>query len=486
MTDDPPSPGPGLRRAAAGRCSPASPARRSPPPRTATATPAPTPSRSPHWFSRDPGRNLAIATGVPGPDVLDVDQHGPAGNGFTALGQLRDAGLLDGAAAYVRTPSGGMHVYFTGTPQHCGHLPAHHLDFRSTGGYVLAPPSQVGGKPYRLVWEPGGRGGTLNWERAARAPATPAAAPARTAGPAPVLISGTWPAGSPPARRQPQRRPVLGRQPRPGGRPRRRPEPAGRRRPPGRPGRPGNHPDPGLRPPHRPGPPRAAGYEPEAVMKMSINPPAGPVPGQPGPPYPAAGPGPARAHVRRLRQDGRTYRAIAAAAGLDRATVSDLARGRRRPNRGTTSRGAGRDQPGRPARPRRRRRDPAAAAGPARDGPRLGPHRPRPRRPRADHPADRPRRRPHRQPRAPRQGHRPVRRLVGQARPRPHPRSTAPRPPPPASAPSPGTGAPPPPSTTTCSTSPATGPARAGNPPPAPASPPTSGRAARRRRRDRR
>ena len=70
---------------------------------------------------------------------------------------------------------------------------------------------------------------------------------------------------------------------------------------------------------------------------MSINPPAGPVPSQAGPPYPAPGPGPARAHVRRLRQDGRTYRAIANAAGLDRGTVSDLARGRRRPNRGTTT-----------------------------------------------------------------------------------------------------------------------------------------------------
>ena len=70
---------------------------------------------------------------------------------------------------------------------------------------------------------------------------------------------------------------------------------------------------------------------------MSINSPAGPVPGQPGPPYPVPGPGPARAHVRRLRQDGRTYRAIANAAGLDRATVSDLARGRRRPRRGTTT-----------------------------------------------------------------------------------------------------------------------------------------------------
>ena len=32
-----------------------------------------------------PAWNLAIATGTPGPDVLDVDQHGPAGNGYPAL-----------------------------------------------------------------------------------------------------------------------------------------------------------------------------------------------------------------------------------------------------------------------------------------------------------------------------------------------------------------------------------------------------------------
>ena len=69
---------------------------------------------------------------------------------------------------------------------------------------------------------------------------------------------------------------------------------------------------------------------------MSINPAAGPVPSQAGPPYPAHGPDRARAHVRRLRQDGGTYRA-AAAAGQAPATVSDLARGRRRPRRGTTT-----------------------------------------------------------------------------------------------------------------------------------------------------
>jgi hypothetical protein len=103
------------------------------------------------WFSRNPDQNLAIATGAPGPDVLDVDDHGPAGNGYAAFARLSKAGLLDGAASYVRTPHGGLHAYFTGTAQRNGHLPAHHLDFRSRGGYILAPPSHVDGKPYRII-----------------------------------------------------------------------------------------------------------------------------------------------------------------------------------------------------------------------------------------------------------------------------------------------------------------------------------------------
>jgi Bifunctional DNA primase/polymerase, N-terminal len=36
------------------------------------------------WWSRNPDRNVAIATGRPGPDVLDVDIH-PGGNGFAAF-----------------------------------------------------------------------------------------------------------------------------------------------------------------------------------------------------------------------------------------------------------------------------------------------------------------------------------------------------------------------------------------------------------------
>ena len=112
------------------------------------------------WFGHGAGWNLAIATGAPGPDVLDVDQHGPTGNGFAALTTLRRAGLAGGAAAYVRTPAGGMHLYFTGSDQHNGRLPSHHLDFRSQGGYIIAPPSQVNGQPYQLIKRLDGRSGS--------------------------------------------------------------------------------------------------------------------------------------------------------------------------------------------------------------------------------------------------------------------------------------------------------------------------------------
>jgi hypothetical protein len=87
------------------------------------------PGRITAWFRTNPDRNVAIATGAPGPDVLDVDQHGPGKDGYRALALLTGAGLTEGAAALVRTPSGGLHAYFAGTGQRNRHLPRHHLDF---------------------------------------------------------------------------------------------------------------------------------------------------------------------------------------------------------------------------------------------------------------------------------------------------------------------------------------------------------------------
>jgi Bifunctional DNA primase/polymerase, N-terminal len=124
------------------------------------------------WWRARPDRNVAIATGEPGPDVLDVDAR-PAGSGWEAFGRLKRAGLLAGACALVRSRSGGLHVYFTGTDQRSTKLTRHYLDFKAAGGYVLAPPSFVDadsngpGGTYELIDQ---RAGTarLDWQAVRR------------------------------------------------------------------------------------------------------------------------------------------------------------------------------------------------------------------------------------------------------------------------------------------------------------------------------
>ena len=120
------------------------------------------------WFARRPELNLAVATGAPGPDVLDIDNRGEAGDGFTALARLSAAGLLDSSTCTARTPSGGLHLYFPGTAQRSGHLPAAHIDFLSNGGYVLTPPSQIGGVPYQYAPGRARHGSPLDWPAALR------------------------------------------------------------------------------------------------------------------------------------------------------------------------------------------------------------------------------------------------------------------------------------------------------------------------------
>lgn len=114
------------------------------------------------WWEERPAANLGVVTGAPGPDVLDVDQHGAAGNGFGALRRLQVAGLADSAGSVVATPGGGLHLYFDGSEQACGRLSRCHLDFRSKGGYVLAPPSIIGDRRYRVISQ-SARAGRLSW-----------------------------------------------------------------------------------------------------------------------------------------------------------------------------------------------------------------------------------------------------------------------------------------------------------------------------------
>jgi Bifunctional DNA primase/polymerase, N-terminal len=138
------------------------------------------PGKIRHWWSADPNRNVGVATGAPGPDVVDVDNKGPKDNGFRNWSQLKRAGLVNGPMALIRTPSGGFHAYYKGTDQANGSLHEKRIDFRSDGGYVVSPPSTVEGKPYQIVKvEPSSA--TVNWE-AIRQELTPAPEP-RTATP---------------------------------------------------------------------------------------------------------------------------------------------------------------------------------------------------------------------------------------------------------------------------------------------------------------
>ena len=167
------------------------------------------------WWSRGPDRNVAVATGAPGPDVVDVDNHGERGNGFAAWNKAQREGLVRDPLAVVQTPSGGLHAYFKGTEQRSAKIPAQHLDFRSQGGYVVAPPSRGGGRQYVVVkHQPseatvdfGAVRKLVEPQRAADAspPARPRRAAARRRPPGRL--------GRQTARGQPERRPVLGGQP---------------------------------------------------------------------------------------------------------------------------------------------------------------------------------------------------------------------------------------------------------------------------------
>lgn len=112
------------------------------------------------WWRQWPQANIGLATGGEGFDVVDVDRR-QTGSGFDALKRARRAGLAGGWVAQIRTPSGGVHLYYPAVidrPQRSWANTTAHVDFRGTGGYVIVPPSRVTqpdgtAGTYRLVAE---------------------------------------------------------------------------------------------------------------------------------------------------------------------------------------------------------------------------------------------------------------------------------------------------------------------------------------------
>jgi hypothetical protein len=84
-------------------------------------------------------------------DVIDID---PLKHGFETEAALRDQGKALPNDALALTRSGGKHVYVRHNPllvTGTNRL-GDGIDFRGTGGYVVAPPSQVEGNVYRWAF----------------------------------------------------------------------------------------------------------------------------------------------------------------------------------------------------------------------------------------------------------------------------------------------------------------------------------------------
>ena len=120
-----------------------------------------------HWWGKGQLYNLGECTGDRF-DVLDIDDHFD-GNGFAAFHALKADGLLAGAFRLVKTTSGGgVHIYFAASGQRGGSLRKLHVDFKALGGFVLVPPSQIGGKRYYVIDERPWTGATLDWDACKR------------------------------------------------------------------------------------------------------------------------------------------------------------------------------------------------------------------------------------------------------------------------------------------------------------------------------
>ena len=86
--------------------------------------------------------------------VVDID----AGNsGLQSIANFRQGGLRLPPTVSVRTPSGGWHLYYAydRNPKNSKSLLAKGIDVRTTGGYVVAPPSKLdSGRGYSWYTRP--------------------------------------------------------------------------------------------------------------------------------------------------------------------------------------------------------------------------------------------------------------------------------------------------------------------------------------------
>jgi len=116
------------------------------------------------WWTSFPDANIGIACGFPGPDVLDIDVKDGV-PGVASANRIAHEGMTAGYFWRVKTPSGGLHLYYEGTGQMSGSARKSGIDFRGKGGYVLAPPSVLDNGTYSVEIRRSMTGKTVNWTK---------------------------------------------------------------------------------------------------------------------------------------------------------------------------------------------------------------------------------------------------------------------------------------------------------------------------------
>lgn len=108
------------------------------------------------WWERFPAANIGIPTGHV-VEVLDIDVHA-TGTGYPTLRTLYQEGLIRGWGQAVRSPSGGLHLYYpadVSEQRRSWSRGRAHVDFRGVGGYIIAPPSTItterGDRGYKVI-----------------------------------------------------------------------------------------------------------------------------------------------------------------------------------------------------------------------------------------------------------------------------------------------------------------------------------------------
>lgn len=99
------------------------------------------------WWTENPRYNIAFSPHTVGLGIVDLDGE----EGFASWEKWQDENTRLAPTYTVRTPRGGVHLYYRGI------LPASqsklgvHIDTRGVGSYALVPPSTFEGKSYTLL-----------------------------------------------------------------------------------------------------------------------------------------------------------------------------------------------------------------------------------------------------------------------------------------------------------------------------------------------